>query len=388
LALVLLICAGLMIRTFQALRNIRPGFTRPEEVQMMRVWMPEGQVRERVRVMNMQKEMMDKIQAIPGVSSVAFSSSAPLEGFNSNDVLFAEDKDYAVGQIPPVRRFRFVSPGFFQTTGTPLIAGRDFTWADLSEKRHVAIISENTAREMWGNASSALGKRVREGMKDPWREIVGVVADVYDDGVHQKAPTFVYWPALLDTFWGEQDWVNRQGVFLIRTNRAATKSFMDEARQAIWSVDGSLPVFLVRTLKEVYDRSLARTSFTLVMLAISGVMALILSVIGIYGVIAYAVSQRTREIGIRMALGAEAGDLQRMFIHHGLLLAGVGGVLGIVCAAGVTRLLSSLLFGVTSLDGVTYVAVSATLIMAAALASYLPARRATTVDPVESLRAE
>jgi putative ABC transport system permease protein len=388
LALVLLIGAGLMIRTFQALRSIQPGFTRPETVQMMRISIPEAQVREGARVMHMQNEMIDKVAAIPGVSSVAFSNSAPLEGFNPNDILFAEDKNYAVGQIPPIRRFRFVSPGFFRTTGTSLIVGRDFTWTDLYGKRRVAIVSENTAREMWGSAGAALGKRVREGMNDPWREIVGVVADVYDDGSHRKAPTFVYWPALMDTFWGDEDRVNRGGVFLIRTDRAATASFLNEARQAIWSVNGNLPVFLVRTLKDVYDRSMARTSFTLVMLAIASVMALVLSIVGIYGVIAYAVSQRTREIGIRMALGAQVGGLQRMFIRHGLLLAGIGAVLGISCAAGVTRLMSSLLFGVTALDTMTYVVVSAMLITAATLASYLPARRASTVDPVESLRAE
>jgi predicted permease len=388
LALVLLIGAGLMLRTFQALQNVHPGFTRPAELQTMRTSIPEAQVRERVRVMNMQKEMMDKIQAIPGVSYVAFSSSAPMEGFNSNDVVFAEDKDYAVGQIPPVRRFRFVSPGFFKTTGTSLVAGRDFTWTDLYDKRHVAIVSENMAREMWGSPNAALGKRVREGMKDPWREIVGVAADVYDDGVQLKAPALVYWPALLDTFWGDEDRVNREGVFLIRSSRTATKSFLDEARQAIWSVNGSLPVYLVRTLRDVYDRSMARTSFTLVMLAIAGAMALVLSIVGIYGVVAYAVSQRTREIGIRMALGAQAGDLQRMFTGYGLLLAGIGAVLGLISAASMTRLLASLLFGVTAMDITTYAAVSVMLIIVASLASYLPARRATTVDPAESLRAE
>src|SRR5262249_10864538 len=151
LALMLLIGAGLMIRTFQALRTTAPGFARPEEVQLLRISIPETQVSEPERVMRAQNEMLDKLAAIPGVRSVAFSSGAPLEGFNSNDVLFAEDKEYAVGQIPPIRRFRFVSPRFFETTGTPLIAGRDFTWTDLYEQRHVAIVSENVAREMWGD---------------------------------------------------------------------------------------------------------------------------------------------------------------------------------------------------------------------------------------------
>jgi predicted permease len=389
LALVLLIGSGLMIRTFQALRNIQPGFTRPEEIQLLRINIPEAQVKETDQVMRMQSAMLEKLAAVPGVASVALSNAAPLEGFNSNDVLFAEDKIYTTGQIPPIRRYRFIAPGFFKTTGTPLIAGRDFTWTDLYDKRHVAMVSENLAREMWGEPSAALGKRIREGAADPWREIVGVAGDVYDDGAQKKPPEFAYWPALMDSFYGPQGRVvNRGGVFLVRSKRAATESFLNEARQAIWSVNSNLPIFLVRTLQEVYDQSMARTSFTLVMLAIAGGMALVLGIVGIYGVIAYAVSQRTREIGIRMALGAEPAKLKQMFVRHGLLLAGTGAVIGLGAAAGMTRMMSSLLFGVKALDPLTYAAVAGMLIAAAALASYVPARRATRIDPLEALRAE
>jgi ABC-type antimicrobial peptide transport system permease subunit len=166
------------------------------------------------------------------------------------------------------------------------------------------------------------------------------------------------------------------------------ESFLAEARRAIWSVDANVPVFLVRTLRDVYDESMARTSFALVLLAISGVMALVLGVVGIYGVIAYAVTQRTREIGIRMALGAQPAGLQGMFVRQGLVLAAVGAALGLVAAASLTRLMSSLLFKTTALDPITYALVSGLLITAAALASYFPARRATAVDPVEALRTE
>jgi putative ABC transport system permease protein len=388
LALVLLVGSGLMIRTFQALRNVPPGFEHPEEVQLMRVFIPDAQVKDDVRVMRSQNEMLDKLAAIPGVKSVAFSSSAPLEGFNSNDLVYAEDKNLNAGQIPPIRRFRFVTPGFFKTAGTAMIAGRDFTWTDLYEERHVAIVSENLAREMWGGPSAALGKRVRETMRDPWREVVGVVRDVYDNGVQAPPPALVYWPALLDSFWGDTHHSTRGGVFLIRSSRAATDSLLTESRQAIWSVNGNLPVFLVRTLKDLSDQSMARTSFTLVMLAIAGGMALVLGIVGIYGVIAYSVSQRTREIGIRMALGARPGVLQGMFVRHGLLLSGIGAALGLAAAAGLTRAMSSLLFGIKALDPLTYIVVAGILITAAALASYLPSRRATAVDPVVTLRAE
>jgi putative ABC transport system permease protein len=390
LALVLLIGSGLMIRTFQALRRVQPGFTRPGQVQLLHISIPDTQVPEPERVMRMENDMIDKLAAIPGVASIALASAAPLEGINSqSDLLYAQDKTYLPGQIPPVRSYRYISPGFLKTDGTALIAGRDFMWTDVYEKRHVAMVSENLAREMWGSPAAALGKQIRSGLAgDAWREIVGVVADVYDNGVEQKAPSFAYWPVMLDHFELAALHVTRYGVFVIRTNRAGTENFLAEARKAIWSVDASVPVFRVRTLKDVYDESMARTSFTLVLLAIAGAMALVLGVVGIYGVIAYAVTQRTREIGIRMALGAKPAGLQGMFVRQGLLLAALGAVLGLVAAAGLTRLMSSLLFKTAALDPMTYAVVSALLIMAAALASYVPARRATAVDPVEALRTE
>lgn len=389
LALLLLIGSGLMIRTFAALRGINPGFQHSEQLQIFRVSIPDDTVKDPERVMRMQNEMLDKLAAIPGVTSVALASGAPLENFNSNDVLDAEDKNYnAQGKVPPVRRYRFVTPGFFKTTGTPLIAGRDFEWADLFQKGRVAIVSENLAKEWWGDPRAALGKHIREGPKDDWREVVGVVGDVYDNGMQEKPPSFAYWPAMMDNFWGDKVFVSRGGAFIVRTTRAGTEGLMTEARRAIWSVNGNLPVFLVRTIKDLYDQSMARASFTLVLLGIAGAMALLLGVVGIYGVIAYAVSQRTREIGIRMALGAQPAGLQGMFVRNGLLLAAIGAAMGLAAAVGVTRLMSSLLFGVTALDPITYGAVAAVVIAAAALASYVPARRATAIDPVEALRTE
>jgi len=388
LALVLLIGSGLMIRTFQALRSVQPGFTHPEQIQLLRIAIPDTQVKEPERVMRMENEMLDKLIAVPGVTSAALGSGAPLEGFGGNDVLFARDKTYAAGQIPPIRAFRYVTPGFFKTDGTALIAGRDYTWTDVYDKRHVAIVSENLARELWGSPAAALGKQVRTGLKDDWREIVGVVQDVYDRGMDQKAPPTAYWPALMDNFELNPVLVIRSGVFVIRTDRAGTQNFIEAAKQSVWSVDPNAPVFLVRTLREVYDQSMVRTSFTLVLLAIAGVMALVLGVVGIYGVIAYAVTERTREIGIRMALGAEARGLQGMFVRQGLILAVIGSAAGLLAAAALTRLMASLLFKTTALDPITYAAVALLLIGAAALASYVPARRATSVDPVEALRVE
>ncbi len=392
IALVLLISSGLMIRTFQHLRRVQPGFTHPEEILILHSMVPEAIAQEPDRVMRMQHETLDKLAAIPGVASVGFAGAAPLEPFlGGSNPVYAEDKNFAEGQIPPLRQIRRVAPGFFRTLGTRVVAGRELTWADLYEKRRVALVSENMAREWWGDPRAALGKRIREGgAVDPWREIVGVVENVYDRGVQAPPPSFVYWPALMDRYiWaGGKGFAVGRAAFVIRSSRTGTESLLTEARQAIWSVNGRQPVFLVTTLKTLYDQSMATTSFTLVMLAIAGGMAFVLGIVGIYGVIAYLVSQRTREIGIRTALGAQPASLLGMFVRHGLRLAAVGAALGLVAAAGLTRLMSSLLFGVTALDPATYGAVSALLVITAMVASYLPARRAVTVDPVQALRSE
>jgi len=388
LALVLLVGSGLMIRTFQAMRNIAPGFTNPGNIQLLHVSIPEGQVKEPDRVMRMQQEMEGKLAVIPGVETVSFAAAAPLEGFYSSNVVYAQDKVYTAGEIAPIRSFRFVAPGYLKAVGTPLIAGRDFTWTDLYDRLDVALVSENMAREMWGDPAAALGRHIREGAGEPWREVVGVAADVHSEGIPREAPKTVYWPALMNNFRGNQVQVTRGGVFLVRSSRAGTESFLKEAREAIWSINANLPVFQVQTVEDLNRQSMARTSLTLVMLGIAGGMALLLGIIGIYGVISYAVTQRTREIGIRMALGARPGELQRMFVRDGLILAEVGVAIGAGAAVGLSRLMKSLLFEVSPLDPVTYAAVAVVLVTSAVLASYLPARRAAAVDPLDALRAE
>ena len=390
LALVLLICSGLMIRTFRALMHVPPGFVGADAVQTFRFFVPEAQIpdTEAERVVRMEEEILNKLAAIPGVSSVGFSSSLPMDGEDSNDLLFAQDRSYAEGDIPPIRRFKFISPGFFATLGTPLIAGRDLTWSDIYQKIPVALVSENFAREYWHDANNALGKRIRPASTDDWREIIGVVADVHDDGVNQDAPTSVYWPVMMDRFEGQKQSLRRDIAFTVRSPRAGSEAFLKEVREAVWSVNPNVPLSSVHTLGHFYTESMARTSFTLVMLAVAGGMALLLGIVGIYGVIAYSVSQRTREIGIRMALGAQRQTLISMFVRHGLLLTGVGIACGLVASFAVMRLMSSLLFNVSPLDPVTYAAVTVGVVITAYLACYLPSRRAATIDPVDALRAE
>lgn len=388
LAFVLLICSGLMIRTFRALMHVNPGFADPNTVQTLRLMIPEAEVKDDEKVVRMQEEIMHKIAAIQGVSSVSLANSVPMDGGQWADPVFAQDHSYAEGEMPPLRRFKFVAPGMFQTLGLPLVAGRDYTWTDIYDRRPLAIVSENFAREYWGDPQNALGKQLRVSTKDDWREIVGVVGDVHDDGMNKDATKIAYWPIYVKNFESDMVHVNRWAVFAIRSQRAGSESLMKEVRQAVWSVDANLPLADVRTLGYFYTKSMARTSFTLVMLAIAGGMALLLGTVGLYGVIAYSVTQRTREIGIRIALGAQRNNITNMFVRQGLILAGVGVACGLVVALGVARLLASLLFHVTPVDPVTYGAVCLGLAMAAALASYLPSRRTAAVDPVEALRSE
>ena len=390
LALVLLICSGLMIRTFNAMMHVAPGFEKPDSLQTFRIYIPETTVpdTDKQRLIRMEQQIRDKIAALPGVTSVAFGSNVPMDGWSSNDVLYAQDRAYAEGELPPIRRFKFISPGYFSTLGTPMIAGRDYTWDDIYHKMPVAIISENFAREYWHDPANAIGKRVRVGTKDDWREIIGVVAATYDDGASKPAPTSVYWPVLMNNFEGESERTQRGIAMAIRSTRAGSQAFMKEVQGAVWSTDSNLPLSDAHTLGYFYTRSMARTSFTLIMLSVAGGMALLLGVVGIYGVISYSVSQRTREIGIRMALGAQRQTITAMFVRHGLILTGIGVVFGLVASFITMRLMSSLLFNVSPVDPITYVTITAVIVIIAYVACYLPSRRASTVEPVNALRAE
>jgi len=390
LALVLLISSGLMIRTFQALLNVDPGFADAATLQTARVWIPPQQVREDERFTRMQHEILDKIAALPGVRAAAFASAVPMEPNRvALSAIFVDGQTYALGTTPPGRRMKFVSPGYFGAIGTRLIAGRDITWNDIDRRIRVAVISENFAREVWGSAAAALGQRIREpapGTAPPvWREIIGVVQDVHEDALHQPAPTMVYFPVLMDNFGGQALIGTRAINLVIRSDQAGTESLLNTVRNEVWSVNSNMPVFLVRTMKDLYDDSMARTSFAMVMLVIAGAMALGLGLIGIYGVMSYVVSRRAREIGLRLALGAEPAALKRMFVRHGLVLTGLGIAIGLVAALGLTRLMSSLLFGTGPLDPATYIAVLFVLTLAAVLASYVPARRAAMVNPMTTL---
>jgi predicted permease len=389
LALVLVVSAALMIRSFQALRDVDPGFADPATIQTVRTWAPNPlRAAENNRL---QHEILDAIAAIPGVASAGFTSVLPMEGqpFSGSSPVFVEGQVVEAGETPPGRSTKFVSPGYLEAMGTRIIAGRDLTWADIEAGGRVALISENFARELGAAPNDALGKRIRTLIStDDWREVIGVVQDVKEDALYAEAPSIVYWPAFMVNAFGNDAIGPPAMAYVVRSERTGTATLNDEIREAIWSVNRDVPIALERTMQVLYAESLARTSFALVMLAIAGSMALALGLVGIYGVIAYVVAQRAREIGIRIALGAQPGQVRTMFLRQGLTLSAVGLGIGLVAALALSRLMSSLLFGIEPSDVLCYVAAIGVILAAAALASYLPARRAATIDPIETLRAD
>jgi putative ABC transport system permease protein len=391
LALVLLVGAGLMIRTFRALLAVQPGFGTTADIQTARVTLLPQQAVEPQRVIRMQHDILDRIAALPGVKAAAFASAVPMEGPIRlwTQTVYVEGQTNAPGTVPPLRRVKTVSPGYFSAIGTRIIAGRGITWTDIDQASNTALVSENFAREFWGTPMAALGKRIREVPTAPdWRVIVGVVEDVHEDAVHEAAPAMVYLPTLMASFAGTSPFVQRAVNFVIRVDPGGRDGLLAGVEAAVSSSNPTLPVFLVRTMKDLYDQSLARTSFALVMLSLAAAMALALGVVGIYAVIAYVVTQRSREIGIRLALGAPPPSLVWMFVRQGLALAWTGAAVGLLTAHSLTRWMSSLLYGVERLDLPTYAAVLGVLILAATLASYLPARRAMKVEPLETLSVE
>lgn len=383
LAVVVLVCSGLSLRTVAALRAVAPGFSNPEQVQTLRISMRGNQVPDPVVVARRHQQILKGLAALRGVTAVGLASSMPMDGFNAlGDSVEVEGQPRA----PIIRRFKGLSPGALAAIGTPLLAGRDYSWADLFEYRPVVMISERMARELWAEPAAALGKRVRLLESDPWREIIGVVADVREDGLREPAPAIVYFPTL--TRQGSPVDVFRSVIVAVRSDRAGTDELLREIEQVVWSVDPNLPLTWVRTLADIYDESLSRMTFAVVTLAVAASAALALGIVGLYGVLSYTVTLRRREIAIRLALGARQREVRGQVVRNGVLLAAFGVAVGLAAAAGLARLMASLLYEVEPIDPLTYAVVAVALVVMAALASYVPARRASTIDPAESLAAE
>jgi len=345
LAFVLLVASGLMIRSFLALRAVKPGFTHPEWIQTVRISIPEALTPDPERVIRIQSEILRRVSAIPGVTGYWVRQRLANGVEYRNGILVAVEGKTAADQMPPNRAIKYISPGLLAAQGTRLAAGRAFTWEDVAGPRRVALVSENMARESWGEPGNALGKRIRIGRDGPWTDVVGVAENVYADGVNRPAPATVYLRVGVEppVRPGGSAVVRRGVTFAIRSERAGTEAFLREVTAAIHAVNPSLPLAKVRTLNGVYRLSMARTSFALVLLGIAGAMALTLAIVGVYGVLAYAVAQRRREVGIRLALGAEPRALKWLFVRKGLILNCVGGAIGLALAGGLSRWISSLL---------------------------------------------
>ena len=381
IALILLIGAGLLIKTFWNLRSVEPGFN-PDHLLTMRVELPEGRYREVDKQTRFRTQTLAAINSLPGVQA-AMVSELPLSG----DDLF---HDFVIDGRPPLApgdephlETRSILGDYFHTMQIPLRLGRDFGPQDLLDKAPlVGIVNDAMVRQYFPN-EDPLGKRVRwaRNPKVEWITIVGVVGDVKHFGL--DLPEL---PALYSPYTQINPW-KRWTAITART-QSSPESMAQTVKQQIWKIDPQLPVTDVKTMNEVSAASFAARRFNMLLLGIFAGLALVLSAVGIYGVMSYAVTQRTQEIGIRMALGARATDVLKLIIKNGMTLTLLGVVIGVAGAFGLTRLLTTLLFGVTPTDKPTFIAVSAVLIVVALLACYLPARRATKVDPLVALRYE
>jgi putative ABC transport system permease protein len=379
LSLMLLIGAGLFIRSFAALLKSDPGFN-AEGVLTANLILPTAKYQDEAQRAAFYDELVQRVRTLPGVQSAAAVNYIPLAGSNSSDSFLIEGAPEPPPGKENIGRYRVCTPDYFQTMGISLLKGRGFTDQDKAGSLPVAIVNETLARKYWA-AGDALGKRIRfRGPLDkaPWMEIVGIVQDVKHELNLPVTPEY-YLPHAQDS-WNAMVLVAKTGV--------DPGSMAAPVRQQVLAIDKDQPVFDVKTMQEVRAVSISLYSIGSVSMTIFAIVALLLAAVGIYGVMAFAVSQRTQEIGIRMALGARAFDVLKLVLRNGMFLAGIGALIGLAGALAITRFMSSLLFGVSPTDVLTFALVTGGLLLVALLACYLPARRATKVDPLVALRYE
>lgn len=379
LSLILLVSAGLLMRTFLVLLKTDPGFN-PEQVLTMKLSLPAAKYKKEPQRVAFYQELIKRVEALPGVESAAAITHLPLGGSNSSNAFLIE----GMPEPPPGQEFigrnRACTPNYFHTMGIPVMKGRAFTDQDKAGSPPVIIVNETLAQKFWPNVDP-LGKRMRiAGPLDefPWAQVVGVVKDVKHE-LNIPTSQDYYLPHAQDVW---------SSMVLVARTRVEPMALAADIRQQVWSLDKDQPVFNVSTMEEVRSLSVSLYSFSSVSLGVFAGIALLLAAIGIYGVMSYAVTQRTQEIGIRMALGARAIDVLRLVVRNGMSLALIGVAAGLAGAYAATRLLASLLFGVTPTDLMTFASVTLALLLVALLACYIPARRATKVDPLVALRYE
>jgi putative ABC transport system permease protein len=380
-AVVLLVGAGLLIRSFIELQRVSPGF-QPRGVLAMQVSLPSSKYAEPAQRAAFDRQTLEQVRAVAGVKDAATTTTLPMSGMNQSGSFRIEGKPVGPGQDSPHGDRWMVSDDYFQTMGIPLIKGRYFDAHDTADAPGVAIIDEAMARKYWPG-EEALGRRITfEGTAQAprYREIVGIVGHVRNEGLEGESRVQYYIPYAQRA--------NGADLFIVARTDDDPSSLAPSVRGAVASVDRDLPVYRVTTMERLVADSLAQRRFAMFLFGVFAVLALALAVVGLYGVMSYAVAQRTHEIGLRMALGAQAGDVLRMIVGQGMMLVAVGLGLGLLGALGLTWLMRSLLYGVTSTDPLTYAAIALLLGAVALLASYVPARRATKVDPMVALRYE
>jgi len=379
LSLILLVGAGLLVRSFLSLFRTNPGFE-PDHLMTMSLMLSSQKYKDEAQVAAFYQELVQRAQQVAGIKNAALVNFIPLGGSNASDGFLVEGTPEPSPGHEFVGRYRVCTPDYFKTMGISVLKGRAFTDADKAGSLRVAIVNETMAQTYWPNGD-AIGKRFRfygRLDKSPWMEIVGIINDVRHDLNTPIVPEY-YLPHAQDSW---------SGMVLVARTTVDPSSTATALRQQVWAIDKDQPVFELKTMTEVRSLSVALYSFSSVLLGIFAGVALLLAAVGIYGVLAFAVTQRTQEIGIRMALGARTGDVLRLVLRHGMGMALLGIAIGLAGAWGLTRFISGLLVGVTRTDLLTFSVVTFSLLIAALLACYVPARRATKVDPLVALRYE
>jgi putative ABC transport system permease protein len=380
-AVILLVGAGLLIRSFVQLQQVNPGFE-PRGVLAMQVSLPGSKYREGAQRASFDRQVLEAVRALPGVRSAATITTLPMSGFNQSGSFRIEGRQTPPGESSPHGDRWMPSDDYFQTMGVPLVRGRYFDARDTAEAPGVAIVSEALARKYWPG-EDPVGQRItfEGGQQAPrWREIVGVVGHVRNEGLEGESRGQYYIP------YAQRP--NGADLFLVVRTDAEPSTLAPAVRGAVAGVDRDLPVYRVTTMEKLVAESLAQRRFSMFLFGVFAALALALAVVGLYGVMSYAVAQRTHEIGLRMALGAQSRDVLRMVVGQGMWLVAVGLAVGLAGALALTQLMTSLLYGVSAADPLTYAGIAVLLAAVAFFASYLPARRATKVDPMEALRYE
>ena len=385
LALMLMVGSGLMARSFMEMRRIDPGFDSAQRLTF-RVSLPEAEYADAGSVEAFHRGIQERLAAIPGVLSAGLITAVPLEDQKTASPMEAEDHPTPPGELGPLVDRRQVSPGYFETMGIALVEGRELTWEDRGDGLRSVVVSETLARTFWPGEPSVLGHRIRgQGDEIPAWEIVGVARDVRFETLGEEPAPLIYVPLVEG---GPGNPLPARSVAVVLHVGSDPLSFVSLAREALREQAPRLPMVRPRTVASIERDAMSATSFTMVLLGISSLIALVLGAVGIYGVISYVVSRRTQEIGVRMALGAQSGLVLREIVGQGMALTGAGILVGLLGAWGVSRVLSSLLFGVSTTDSLTYLGTASGLAAVALLASWIPARRAARIDPVEALRSE